>query len=393
MIGRGRTTLSGIYDFLFMTIYVKHVLGTVFALLGIGVGHCEEIFHSQQHSFVVRSLVSGLDHPWGMAFLSEDEILITERRGFLNRVRLGGQTSDTVRGLPKIAAVGQGGLLDVVLHPGYAENQLIYFSFAAGSASGQGTEVARGRLVGSELLDVEVIFRATPKSTGGRHFGSRLLFGPDGLLYITLGDRGKRPQAQALTTHPGSIVRLHEDGTVPDDNPFVGREHALPEIYTYGNRNVQGIALQAGTTRIWTHEHGPQGGDEVNIIAAGANYGWPVITYGRNYVIGTKIGEGTHKAGMIQPVLQWTPSIAPSGMTFYDGDKFPAWRGDMFVGSLKFELLVRLRIEGDKVTGQERLLAERFGRVRDVRTGPDGLIYLLTDEPDGQLLRLEPTDG
>ena len=327
---------------------------------------------------------------WGMAFLSPDQILITERSGALKLIERGSAKPQSIRGVPEVEEVGQGGLLDVALHPEFESNRLVYLAFAAGSSGKVGTEVARGKLVGTELRNVEVIFRALPKSGGGRHFGSRLLFDPEGYLYITLGDRGKRPQSQALSTHHGSIIRLHDDGRVPADNPFVGQGNAQPEIYTYGNRNVQGIALQPGTSLVWAHEHGPQGGDEINIITAGANYGWPVVTYGRNYVIGTEIGEGTHKDGMVPPVLQWTPSIAPSGMTFYDGSKFPNWRGDLFVGSLKFELLAHMQVEGQAIVGNELLLEGEFGRIRDVRQGPDEFLYLLTDESDGQLLQLVP---
>lgn len=355
-------------------------------------GKAEEVFHSERHDFVVASLASGLEHPWGMVFIGRGELLITERSGQLSLVNLKLGTSDRVSGLPRIAARGQGGLLDLALHPDFATNRLLYFSFSAAGPGGAGTEVARGRLQGKELHDVEVIFKAFPKSNGGRHFGSRLLFDPQGYLYITLGERGVREQAQTLSTHPGSIVRLHDDGAIPGDNPFVGVEGARPEIFTYGNRNPQGMALQPGTDLIWTHEHGPQGGDEVNVVVAGTNYGWPVITHGRNYGTGTKIGEGTHKEGMQQPLYQWTPSIAPSGMAFYSGDRFPKWDGDLFVGSLKFGLLVRLHIEGGGVLSEERLLHGRFGRIRDVRVGPDGLLYLLTDEKNGQLLRLEPVN-
>lgn len=348
------------------------------------------VVQSRELDFVVRTLVSGLDHPWGIAFLPGGDVLVTERPGTLNLISDGFRKRSKIRGLPLISEAGQGGLLDVALHPGFEENRLVYISYAAPGDNGDGTEVARGRLVGDRLKDVTVIFRALPKSGGGRHFGSRLLFTPDGFLYITLGDRGKRPQAQALSTHPGSIIRVHDDGSVPRDNPFISEKLARPEIYTYGNRNVQGIALEPVSGRVWAHEHGPQGGDEINIIEAGFNYGWPVITYGRNYGIGTTIGEGTHKDGMAQPVHQWTPSIAPSGMTFYDGDRFPRWRGNLFAGSLKFRLLVRLAVDGDRVTEEERLLADSYGRIRDVRSGPDGFIYLLTDASDGQLLRLEP---
>jgi glucose/arabinose dehydrogenase len=370
------------------------IAGLVFlaGVVVVPVSKAQEVFHSQEHDFIVRTLVADLDHPWGMAFISADEILISERPGTLNLISDGFTRRSTIAGLPKIAATGQGGLLDIALHPKFHSNRLVYFSFAASGIGGEGTEVARGKLTGDRLDNVQIIFRALPKSRGGKHFGSRLLFGPDGYLYITLGERGRRPQAQALSTHPGSIIRLYDDGRVPPDNPFVANITAHPEIFTYGNRNVQGIALQPGTDRIWAHEHGPQGGDEVNIIEAGINYGWPVITYGRNYGFGTKIGEGTHREGMAQPVHQWTPSIAPSGMAFYAGDKFPQWRGNLFAGSLKFDLLVRLTIENKQVVAEERLLAGRFGRIRDVRSGPDGYIYLLTDESDGRLLRLEP-DG
>lgn len=370
------------------------LLATTFVILALVatplVSGADQVVRSREHDFTVRTLVTGLDHPWGMAFMADDQVLVTERPGNLILISEGFSKRRNITGLPLISEVGQGGLLDVALHPDFSNNHLIYFSFAAPGDGGDGTEVARGRLQGDRLEGVEVIFRALPKSGGGRHFGSRLLFAPGGYLYITLGDRGKRPQAQALSTHPGSIIRVLHDGSVPEDNPFLLNALAWPEIFTYGNRNVQGIALQPGSGRVWAHEHGPQGGDELNIIEAGTNYGWPIITYGRNYGIGTKIGEGTHKQGMAQPVYQWTPSIAPSGLTFYNGDRFPRWQGDVFVGSLKFRLLSRLTLEGDRVIGEERLLTDAYGRIRDVRTGPDGYIYLLTDASDGKLIRLEP---
>jgi glucose/arabinose dehydrogenase len=240
------------------------------------------------------------------------------------------------------------------------------------------------------LQDVEVLFRMQPKDDKARHFGSRLVFDNQGYLFITLGDRGTRDRAQDLRDHAGSLIRLHDDGRIPADNPFVGRDDAEPEIYSYGHRNIQGAALHPRTGRLWTHEHGPQGGDELNIPVAGANYGWPVITYGVNYVVGTKIGDGTHKAGMEQPVHYWVPSIAPSGMTFYEGAPFAAWQGNLFVGSLKFRQLVRLELDGTQVAHEERLLSDVFGRIRDVRQGPDGLLYLLTDADDGRLVRLLP---
>jgi glucose/arabinose dehydrogenase len=295
-----------------------------------------------------------------------------------------------VEGLPAIAEVGQGGLLDVALHPQFRDNRWVYLSYAARGEGGIGTEVLRGKLDGRRLTDVQVIFRMQPKSSGGRHFGSRLVFDRNGYLFITLGERGDQERAQRLNDHAGSVIRLHDDGRVPADNPFAGRADARAEKYTLGNRNMQGAALHPVTGLLWTHEHGPQGGDEVNVIRAGRNYGWPVITYGVNYGIGTKIGEGTHKPGMEQPLHKWVPSIAPSGMAFYSGDKFPGWRGDLFVGSLKFQTLVRLKLDGETVVQEERLLEGKLGRIRDVRTGPDGYLYLLTDSSDGTLVRLEP---
>ena len=349
-----------------------------------------QVFDTQRERFRVNTLVRGLEHPWSLAFLPGGDMLITERPGRLLRVDGETRQATTVRGSPAIASIGQGGLLDVTLHPEFASNRLIYISFSGADDNGAGTEVARGRLVGDTLENVEVIFRALPKSQGGRHFGSRLLFDANGYLLITLGERGDRPRAQDIGDHAGSVIRVNDDGSVPADNPFVAKAGAKPEIFTYGNRNVQGIALDAASGRVWAHEHGPQGGDEVNVLVSGRNYGWPVITYGRNYVIGTAIGEGTHKDGMQQPRHYWTPSIAPSGMTLYTGDKFPAWRGNLFVGALKFRLLVRLELRGDTIIREERMLEDVLGRIRDVRTGPDGYIYLLTDQANGVLARLEP---
>lgn len=350
----------------------------------------DEVYESERERFRVVTLVRGLEHPWGLAFLPGGDMLVTERPGRLLRVDAKTLKPKAVRGLPPIATVGQGGLLDVALHPNFESNRLIYLSFAGEDDDGAGTEVARGRLDGHTLENVEILFRALPKSRGGRHFGSRLLFDRDGYLLITLGDRGDRPRAQDIGDHAGSVIRINDDGSVPADNPFTNTPGARPEIFTYGNRNVQGIALDPSSGRVWAHEHGPQGGDEVNVLEAGRNYGWPVITYGRNYVTGTKIGEGTHKAGMEQPRHQWTPSIAPSGMTLYTGDKFPAWRGNLFVGALKYRLVVRLELDGENVVHEERMLEDVLGRIRDVRTGPDGYIYLLTDHGDGVLARLEP---
>jgi len=318
-------------------------------------------------------------------------MLVTERPG---RLRMVGKDrkldAEPVGGLPAITPHGQGGLMDVAIHPRFAENSLVYISYAARGEGGVSTEVARGRLSGRRLEDVQVLFRQLPKSGGGRHFGSRLVFDRAGFLYITLGDRGEMERAQKPDDHAGSVIRLHDDGRVPQDNPFVGRPGWKPEKFTLGNRNIQGAAPHPQTGLLWTHEHGPQGGDEINVIRAGVNYGWPVITYGVQYVIGTQIGEGTHKTGMAQPLHYWVPSIAPSGMAFYTGDRFPRWRGDLFVGALRDQMLVRLKLDGEKVVAEERMLKDAIGRIRDVRNGPDGLLYLLTDEPRGMLARLEP---
>ena len=346
---------------------------------------------SEKHAFRTVILTENLEHPWGLAFLPDGRMLVSERSGRLRLISAKGELDPKpVAGVPPVATVGQGGLLDVVLHPDFRQNGWLYFSYAGPGQGGQGTEVARGRLVGHALRDVQVLFRMQPKTSTGHHFGSRLVFDRQGMLYITLGDRGEKERAQRLDDHAGSVIRLHDDGRVPADNPFVGQAGALPEKYTLGNRNMQGAALHPQTGELWTHEHGPQGGDEINIIRAGVNYGWPVITFGRNYGIGTQIGEGTAKPGMAQPIWQWTPSIAPSGMAFYAGERFPQWRGNLFVGALRGEMLLRLELDGDKVRREERLLVGAVGRIRDVRVGPDGLIYLLTDSDNGRLIRLEP---
>lgn len=370
---------------------VSCLLGAALLLGGL-TGVRAERFDTEEYTIEVSVVAEGLSHPWALAFLPGGDLLITERDGQLRQVRDGRLLPQPVSGLPDIERHGQGGLLDVALHPDFGENRLVYLSYAGRGDGGYSTEVLRGRLEGDALRDVDVIFRAQPKTDGKRHFGSRLLFGPDGRLYVSLGDRGDRPSAQDLSSHNGSLLRLNPDGSVPEDNPFAGRDDAQPEIWTYGNRNMQGMALRPNG-QIWTHEHGPQGGDEVNLMRAGVNYGWPVITYGRNYGIGTKIGEGTEKEGMAQPVHVWTPSIAPSGMTFYNGGLFPDWRGDLFAGSLKFGLLVRLTLDGDEVTGEERMLDGAYGRIRAVAEGPEGALWLLTDERDGRLLRITPAEG
>jgi len=325
-----------------------------------------------------------------MAFLPDGNMLITERSGRLRMLENGRLRPQPISGLPNIISVGQGGLLDVILHPNYQDNGWIYLSYSAPGSEGMGTEVARARLADYQLRDLQVIFRLEKKSQTAHHFGSRLAFDRSGYLYISIGDRGHRPRAQLLDDHAGSIIRIHADGRIPTDNPFVSQTQTKPEIFSYGHRNPQGMALHPETGVVWIHEHGPQGGDELNIVRKGRNYGWPVITYGVNYVSGTSIGEGHGKPGMEQPDYYWIPSIAPSGMSFYTGDKFPQWNGNLFIGSLKFRLLVRLVLDGNRVIQEQRLLRDKLGRIRDVRTGPDGYIYLLTDSPNGQLVRLEP---
>ncbi|MDH3661828.1 MAG: PQQ-dependent sugar dehydrogenase [Alphaproteobacteria bacterium] len=336
-------------------------------------------------------MTDGLEFPWGMAFLPNGGILVTERDGRLRMVQDGMLDPTPITGVPDVFASGQGGLLDVALDPAFAENDLVYLSYAGVDDDGRSsTRVARGRLLDGALDGVEVIFRSNSASSGGRHFGSRLEFGPAGHLYVTVGERGNPDTAQNLERHGGSLVRIEPDGAIPSDNPFVGRSGALPEIYSYGHRNPQGLAIHPETGRVWTQEHGPQGGDEVNLIVSGANYGWPEISWGLNYG-GTPVGSGLREMdGMTQPAYFWDPSIAPSGMTFYDGDAFPEWQGDLFVGALKFQLIARLEMEGDKVIGEERLLEGELGRIRDVRTGPDGFLYILTDEPNGGLYRVAP---
>ena len=351
-----------------------------------------QIYRSEAHAFTVTRIVGGLSHPWSVAFLPDGRMLIAEREGRLRIAKDGKLDPQPVTGLPPVAPHGQGGLMDVVLHPGFAQNSLVYLSLSGRGTDGYGTEVARAKLVGNTLEGAEVIFRQSPRGTTGNHFGSRLVFDRAGFLYITLGDRGVQDRAQKPDDHAGSVIRLHDDGRVPKDNPFAGRPGWKPEKFTFGHRNQQGAALHPGTGLLWTHEHGPQGGDEVNVIRAGVNYGWPVITYGVNYGFGTRIGEGTHKAGMAQPLHRWVPSIAPSGMAFYAGDRFPRWKGDLFVGALRDRMLVRLKLDGEKVLREERLLQGVLGRIRDVRAAPDGYLYLLTDESDGVLAKLEPVN-
>ena len=362
----------------------------------------QEVLQTSDYKVRVTRIVEGLYHPWALAFLPDGRMLVTERRGQMRVIENGKLLPAPVEGIPAATEHGQGGLLDVVLHPQYAENGWIYWSYNAVDGAGMhGTELARGKLAGTRsqprMTDVAVLFKMQPKYPERHHFGSRIVFDKQGFVFLTLGDRGDSPakgsaqRAQQLNVHAGKSIRLHDDGRVPADNPFLTTPGALPEIFTLGNRNMQGAALHPVTGRLWAHEHGPQGGDEINILAAGSNYGWPVITYGANYGSGTKIGEGSEKAGMVQPLLYWVPSIAPSGMAFHSGRNFPKWKDNLFVGALAKQLLVRVTLSGEKVSEQERLFESKLGRIRDVREGPDGNLYLLTDSSKGELIRLEPT--
>ncbi|WP_172844003.1 PQQ-dependent sugar dehydrogenase [Variovorax sp. HW608] len=341
-------------------------------------------------------IASGLENPWGVAFLPGGRFLVTERPGRLRVVGPDGKVGAPVKGLPPIAAGGQGGLLDVLADSGFERNRTFYFCFSepdANDSRANSTALARARLStdGGQLEELKIIFSQQPKVVSRNHFGCRIVEMPDGTLFLTLGERFSRKEdAQKLDNHLGKIVRVTKDGAAPKDNPFVGRPGALPEIWSYGHRNGQGATL-GPDGRLWMHEHGPQGGDEINIPEAGRNYGWPVITYGENYG-GGKIGEGiTHKEGMEQPLHYWVPSIAPSGMAFLTSDRYgAAWKGNLFIGSLKFGYLDRIELKDGKVVAEHKLLEEGHARIRDVKQGPDGLLYILTDESNGKLMRLLP---
>jgi glucose/arabinose dehydrogenase len=337
-----------------------------------------------------ETVAEGLEHPWALAFLPDGRMLVTERPGRLRLVEKDGRLSKPLAGVPEVAAKGQGGLLDVALDPGFEENRLVYLSYAEPGEGGAGTAVARGRLGEGGLENVQVIYRQQPKVSGNGHFGSRLVFGRDGKLFITQGDRqGYREQVQDLRSGIGKLVRINPDGSIPDDNPFVGKTGARPEIYSLGHRSMQAAALHPETGQLWTVEHGARGGDELNHPEAGKNYGWPVITYGIDYS-GARIGEGTAKEGMEQPVYYWDPVIAPSGAVWYTGDRYPGWKGSLFIGSMQPGALVRVTVENGRVTGEERYLAELGDRIRDVQQGPDGFLYIVTDEEDGRVLRVVP---
>lgn len=372
-------------------IFLRAVV--LFLLLPVWTVRAESsVFESMHHSFRVVVVADGLADPWGMTFLPDGDILVTERPGRLRILRDGRLLAQPVSGVPAVRDVGQGGLLDVLPHPQFQQNRMIYLSYASSHDGGVTTHVARGRLLQGTLQDVEVIFRAEPSSSKGVHFGSRLVFDRENFLYITVGDRGQMQRAQDLEDHAGKILRLHDDGRVPNDNPFIGQRGPRLEIFSFGHRNPQGLTVHPETGEIWEHEHGPRGGDEINLILPGRNYGWPIVTLGIDYT-GFTIGDGlTHADGMEDPLHHWTPSIAPSGMAFYAGKKFPKWEGDLFIGALAHRHLARVRFSGTRVVEEERLLEDLNRRVRDVRVGPEGNLWVLTDHDPGQILRLEPID-
>jgi aldose sugar dehydrogenase len=363
----------------------------------------EGVLRTAHHDYRVVTVVEGLQHPWSIAFLPSGEMLVTERPGRLRIVRDGVLLPDPVEGLPDVRVGGQGGLLEVVPHPRFESNHLLYISYSKPNADeSQGTTaVIRGRFENDRLTEVEELFEAVAWTTGQGHHGSRLVFDRDDYLFVTVGDRMAPAQgeleahpAQDLTNHHGKTIRLHDDGRVPTDNPFVGHPDALPEIWSYGHRNMQGMIVHPETNEVWQTEHGPQGGDELNLIRSGANYGWPVIGYGVNYRTGSAIHASTHAEGMEQPAHIWVPSIGTSGMLLYTGDRFPAWRGSIIAGGLSGERLALLHMDGGRVLNEERL-AQGVGRVRDVRQGPDGLIYLAIDDRGGAptpIVRLEPVE-
>ena len=362
------------------------------------------VHESARHDFRVVTVAEGFDHPWSIAWLPNGDMLVTERAGRLRIVRDGKLLPQPVEGVPRVRARGQGGLLEVLPHPDFASNRLIYLSFAKPNddESLATTAVVRGRLEGDRLVDVQEIFEAKAWASGNVHFAGRMVFDRDGYLYLSVGDRGEAPNlmaehpAQSLDQHQGTVIRLGDDGQVPADNPFIGETGAMPEVWSFGHRNPQGLAVHPQTGEVWENEHGPRGGDEVNLIRKGLNYGWPVVSFGINYN-GSVYSLEEHRQGMESPLWTWVPSIATSGMLFYTGDEFPWWQGSIFVGGLAGERLTRLTLEGERVVSSETLLAGVLGRIRDVRQGPDGFLYLAIDDRRGgsltRVVRLEPVAG
>jgi aldose sugar dehydrogenase len=350
-------------------------------------GAQSRVIDTETGSVRVETVASGLTHPWAIAFLPDGRLLVTERPGTLRIVDREFNLSEPLSGVPEVFAQGQGGLLDVAVDPDFESNRLIYLTFAEAGAGGASTAAARGVLGEAGLEDVVVIFRQEPRLGGGGHFGSRLVFNHDGTLFVTTGDRQQFDPAQDLSNHIGTIVRINPDGSLPEDNPFLDDDAARPEIWSYGHRNVQGAALHPETGELWAHEHGPRGGDELNIARAGENHGWPIVSWGNHYD-GRPIPDPPERPQFADAIHHWTPAIAPSGMTFYTGDLFPDWHGNLLLGGLVARAVIRLSLDGHTVTGEERI--DLGTRVRDVRQGPDGAVYVTTDEPAGRILRLMP---
>lgn len=375
---------------LLLVVVLLGIYGFQIGVIGNSKADLAKLQQSQTIDFEVDTVVTGLTSPWGMAWLSNGDMLISDKIGELRILRDGKLLPEKVKGLPEIYVRGQGGLMDIELHPRYEENGWIYISYSTNEGSkgdGGHTALMRAKLKENELIDKQVLFKATPNTTKGQHFGSRIEFDREGFLYLSIGERGEQDLAQKLNTYNGKILRFHDDGRIPADNPFINTEGAIKSVYSYGHRNPQGLALHPETGELWETEHGPRGGDEINIVKKGANYGWPVITYGINYN-GTIITKDTVMEGMEQPVMFWRPSIAPCGMTFVTSDKYPEWNGNILVGSLRFMYLERCELDGKKVVNREKLL-EGIGRVRNVRQGPDGFIYVAI-EGNGMIVRLVP---
>ncbi|MCP5365146.1 MAG: PQQ-dependent sugar dehydrogenase [Hyphomicrobiales bacterium] len=371
---------------------MKSTLFTLWALLLLSVASplaqaSDRVLSTETVPVAVEIVAGDLEHPWGLVFLPDGSMLVTERPGQLRIVTADGQVSPPVSGVPEVFARGQGGLLDVTLDPDFGSNRLIYLSYAEPGEGSASTAVARGRLNEDALSELKVIFRQRPKVNGGAHFGSRLVFAPDGTLFVTLGDRYTFQPAQDLSDHLGTIVRINPDGSLPPNNPFVGRDDAMPEIWSYGHRNVQGADIHPHTGALWSLEFGPRGGDELNIPKAGGNYGWPLVSWGQHYNF-ADIPDPPTRPDLAKSIYHWDPAISPSGMTFYTGTLFPSWRGNLLIGGLSSEALVRLSLDGERVTGEERI--DMDARIRHVRQGPDGAVYLLTDQTDGEILRLMP---
>jgi glucose/arabinose dehydrogenase len=374
-------------------MFLRSLGAIVSAALVCGPVHAQ-VFKSSAGDLKVETIASGLANPWALAFLPDGKMLVTERPGRLRVVTRDGKLSPPVNGVPKVFASGQGGLLDVITDRNFAQNQTIYFCYAEPVDSGARTAMARGKLTDGatpQLDDVKVIFQQAGPLSRSNHFGCRIVQMPDDTLFLTTGEHfTDRDMAQTLDNHLGKLIRIKPDGTAPADNPFVGKSGAKPEIWSYGHRNMQGLALNPATGKVWEQEHGARGGDEINIPQAGKNYGWPLVSFGVNYD-GSPVGTGKSEGpGLEQPVWHWTPSIAPSGMAFYNGDLFPQWKGSLFNGALAGKLVARLELDGDKVVKEERLLRELNERIRDVRSGPDGALWLVTDNSAGRILRVTP---